>query len=110
MYPELVYTKSFKLKGNSFCSLGVNNIELSEDSIRMTCSVWCLGNNVDVSSKQRSAPDRHTCRIRYVPTVAIAHPSRSSSRPRVKALQAFQRQRVVTLPRTTCTFHCDPWG
>ena len=48
--------------------------------------------------------------IEYIPTVAMAHPMRSSRRPSVRALQAFQRQRVVTLPLTTCTFHWAPCG
>jgi len=46
----------------------------------------------------------------YLPTVAIVHPASSSTTPRVKALQAFHRQRLVTLARTTCTFQWAPWG
>lgn len=37
-----------------------------------------------------------------LPTIAIDVPKVNNSRPMLRALQAFQRQRVVTFPLTTC--------
>lgn len=56
----------------------------------------------------RNVSCNNFCILRYIylPIVAIVHPKTISIRPKLKALQAFQRHLDVTFPRTTCTFHC----